>query len=335
LVFAARRVRSPAALAAVALLACLFRLPTTRLGPWKAAAAGLESRVGRPLDGSRSFRLQAEGHLRVSGTQFITPDGRAFEWRGISAFRLLEFVAHGRGADADAYLAWAASKKLTLVRVLGMADVLFTLSPADGQHALPRLLEMAERRGLYVELVVLADTATITIDMPHHVKAIAEICGRYPNALLEIANEPVHSTQARALHDASYVKSLATLVPAGVPVSLGSVENGDGFGAGTYVTWHSPRTGTGGWPQQIASGAALVRRFKKPVVNDEPIGAGDTAVPGRRDNNPEHYQQAAAASRRAGIGATFHYEGGLQGKLPSRIEMACLDAWLVGFSANR
>jgi hypothetical protein len=278
------------------------------------------------------FRLHAQGqpHLKVSGTRFLAADGTPFEWRGISAFRLLELVAHGKESEADAYLVWAASKKITLVRVLGMADVLFKLSPADGQHALPRLLEMAQRRGLHVEIVALADTATIKVDFPRHVKAIAEICARYPNALLEIANEPVHPTQARALHDPAYVTSLAELVPARVPLSLGSVENGDGFAAGTYVTWHAPRSGKGGWAAQLAAGAALVRRFKKPVVSDEPMGAADTAIPGRRDNVPAHFREAAIAARRAGLGATFHYEGGLQARLPSAIELACLDAWLAG-----
>ena len=65
------------------------------------------------------------------------------------------------------------------------------------------------------------------------------------------------------------------------------------------------------------------------------MGAADVAIPGRRDNDPGRFQQAAAASRQAGIGATFHYEGGLQARMPTRIEMACLDAWLAGFSATR
>jgi hypothetical protein len=284
------------------------------------------------LAAAEQSRGQVEGHLKISGTRFLKPDGTAFEWRGITAFRLLELVAHGREADADAYLAWAASKKLTVVRVLGMADGAFKLSPADGQHALPRLLDLAQKRGLHVEIVALADTAAIKVDFPRHVKAIGEVCARYPNALFEIANEPVHPTQATALHDAGYLKSLATLVPAGVPVALGSVENGDGFAEGAYVTWHAPRSG--GWPAEIAHGAALMKRFRKPLVNDEPMGAGEKAVPGRRDNVPEHFRQAAAASRRAGIGATFHYEGGLQASLPSKIELACLDAWLAGLSAK-
>lgn len=327
MVFAGRPSRRACALA---LAICVFRLT--------AEAAEVEAFRPKTEATGIEFILQAAGqagHLKISGTRFLKSDGSAFEWRGISAFRLLEFVAHGKEADADAYLAWAAGKQLTVVRVLGMADVLFKLSPADAQHALPRLLEMAQRRGLHVEVVVFADTAAIKVDPPRHLKAIAEICARYPNALIEIANEPVHPTQASSLHDAAYVASLAKLIPAGVPVSLGSVETGDAFAAGSYVTWHAPRSGSGGWPAQIARGAALVRRFKKPVINDEPMGAADRAVPGRRDNVPAHFRDAAISTRRAGLGATFHYEGGLQARLPSATELACLGAWLAGLSANR
>ena len=268
-------------------------------------------------------------HLRVSGTRFLAPDGSTFEWRGITAFRLAEFVARGREAEADAYLKWAASKKLNVVRVLVMADGLFKLSPADGVRALPRLLEIAARHRVHVEVVALADTAAIPIDMPAHVKAVAAICAKHPNAILEIANEPAHPTQVTALHDASYVLSLGKLVPAGVPYALGSVEYGDGYAAGTYVTWHAPRSRD--WPAEIAKSAALVKKFRKPVVNDEPMGAADKAVPGRRDNDPARFRAAAQATRRAGMGGTFHYEGGLQAKLPTKTEAACLDAWLAGF----
>lgn len=272
-------------------------------------------------------------HLRITGTTFAKSDGGRFDWRGISAFRLVEFVAHGRERDAEAYLAWAASKRLTLVRVLATADGLFKLSPIEGQRALPRLLDMAQRHGLQVEVVALADTATRPIDIPRHVRAIGRICARYPNALIEIANEPTHPTQAKALHDSSYVKALAASIPSGIPVSLGSVDSGQGYAQGSYVTWHSPRS-SHDWPAQIAQAAALVKAYAKPVVNDEPMGAADAAVPGRRDNVPAHFRDAAMASRRAGVGATFHYEGGLQARLPSRVELACLDAWLAGLDGG-
>lgn len=280
------------------------------------------------LSGSVHVRQQAEQHLRVSGTHFIKSDGSRFEWRGITAFRLVELVAHGREAEADAYLKWARSKRLTVVRVLAMADVLFKLSPADGVRALPGVLERAHRHGLYVEVVALADTATIAVEIPAHVRAVAEICARYDNALLEIANEPAHPTQARALHDPAYLQQLTRALPKGVPVSLGSVEEHDGYGAGDYVTWHAPRGGD--QVLTLAHGAALIRQFKKPVISDEPIGAADVAVPGRRDNSPERFRAAARETKRAGMGATFHYEGGLQAKLPSKIELDCLNAWLGG-----
>jgi hypothetical protein len=273
-------------------------------------------------------------HLRVSGTHFVKPNGARFEWRGITAFRLVEFVARGKEAEADTYLRWAASKKLTLVRVLVMADGLFKLSAEDGRRALPRLLDLASKHGLHVEVVALADTAAVSIDIPQHVKAVAEICARHPNALLEIANEPVHPTQVKSLHDRAYVQALAKHVPAGVPFALGAAGEGDGFHTGTYVTWHAPRSGPRGWPAEIARGAALVAKFKKPVIDDEPMGAADKAIPGRRDNEPRRFREAARASRRAGLGATFHYEGGLQAKLPSKIETACLDAWLAGLSGR-
>src|SRR4029078_7891013 len=85
------------------------------------------------------------------------------------------------------------------------------------------------------------------------------------------------------------------------------------------------------WPRQIgAQGAALIRKFKKPVISDEPIGAADTAVTGRRDNDPGRFRASAQAAARAGLGATFHYEGGLQARLPTGVEQACLRAWLGG-----
>lgn len=269
-------------------------------------------------------------HLKISGTRFVDDKGAPFEWRGISAFRLVEFVAHGREKDAEAYLAWAASKKLNVVRVFAMADGIFQLSPADGQHALPRLLELAAKHGIYVEVVALTGTAVIKVDMPQFVKAIGEICARYPNAVIELSNEPGHPTQSKTMHDPAYLKSLVDLVPAQVPVSLGSVDYGEGFGAGRYITWHAPRTRT--WHLEIAKGADIAKRFGKPVVSDEPIGAADTLVPGRRDNDPARFRAAGAAARAAGIGSTFHYDGGIQARMLTKIEMACLDAWLEGLT---
>jgi hypothetical protein len=129
---------------------------------------------------------------------------------------------------------------------------------------------------------------------------------------------------------------LAALIPAEVPVALGSVEGSDGYAAAGYVTWHSPRSSAdAGWAHVLATagGAGLLRRWSKPVVSDEPIGAAEQFVPGRRDNEPSRFGAAAALTRAAGMAATFHYEGGLQGRIPAGKELECLTAWSAGLDA--
>lgn len=269
-------------------------------------------------------------HLQISGTGFRTAAGEPFAWRGISAFRLTEMVAHRRREEAAAFFDWAASRRLSVVRVFTMARHLFQLAPADGVRALPELLEMAAARGLHVEIVALADTAALEIDIAAHVTAVGAIAGRYPNALLEIANEPSHPTQARTIHDPRELRRLASLVPASVPVSLGSAEENDAFAAGEYATFHFPRPhGSTGWGHvlALARGAALVTAWNKPVVSDEPIGAAPVAIPGRRDSDPDRFRAAALLSRLAGIGATFHYEQGLHATIPTGQEARCFEAW--------
>jgi hypothetical protein len=274
-----------------------------------------------------------QSHLQVQGTTFVDAAGRHFEWRGITAFRLAEMIAHDRERDAIAFLDWAAKHKLTVVRVLLMAHHLFQLSPDEGVRALPRLLDLANARGLYVEVVAFADTAEIKLDHERHVKAIADIVTGHGNALVEIANEPWHPTQDTRLHDPAYAKRLADLIPATVPVALGSAETDAGYAAGRYATWHSPReTGNSGWQhvRSVVDGAKLLIEWRKPVVSDEPIGAGPVLIPGRRDNDPERFRAEAVLAGLIGFGLTFHYEAGLHAKIPEGRERECFMAWREG-----
>jgi hypothetical protein len=282
--------------------------------------------------GSASVQTATSLHLQVSGTTFVTA-GRAFPWRGITAFRLLEYVAGGKEADADRFLSWAESQQLTVVRVLAMGQGFMNLSPSEGRAALPRLLEMAAKHKLHVEIVALAGTRDVAVDLDDHLAQLGRIVSQHGNAILEIANEPVHPSQAADVQRADVLARLRTHVPGNVPVALGSVERGDGFAAGDYVTWHVPRDDRlEGWGHvlAIAQGAELVRRWNKPVVSDEPIGAGARLEPGRRDDMPSRFRAAALLTRLAGLGATFHYEGGLQATIPAGRELECFNAWNEG-----
>ena len=275
-------------------------------------------------------------HLRTQGTTFARADGSVFEWRGISAFALIERIASGRSAEAEGYLAWAASQKITVVRVLVMAQHLFKLSPEQGRASLPRLLEMAAAHGLHVEIVALADTAGASINFEQHIKDVGAIAARHANALVEVANEPGHPTQDAKLHQAASLESLAAFVPEQVPVALGSAEYGDAFAGGDYATFHFPRdTSDDGWGhvRKLAEGASLVERWRKPVVSDEPIGAGEHFVAGRRDDDPRRFAAAALLTRFAGLQPTFHYEGGLLARRPAEREQAAFDAWSKALDA--
>jgi hypothetical protein len=270
---------------------------------------------------------EAAGPLRVSGERFVKADGTPFEWRGVTAFRLAELVSAGRERDADAYLAWAQSQKLTIVRVLTMAKHLFELPPDRGRAAMARLLTMAAARGLAIEIVALADTGSYQFDIDAHVRELGQICARAGLCTIEIANEPIHATQDRRVHEPKFLAALRRLVPAEVPCSLGLGTAGDAPGPGDYVTVHFPRED--GWKHvaALAEGFALRQRFKAPVINDEPIGAGNQTIPGRRDADPERFRAAALLSQMAGLGATFHYEGGLQAIVPAGPQAACFEAW--------
>jgi hypothetical protein len=274
-------------------------------------------------------------HLRITGTSFQTADGSPFSWRGLTALRLLDHLADGRTADVEALLDWAASKHLTVVRTLAMGGGWMNLTPEDGRAALPRLLALASERGLHVEIVALAGTLDMPVDLDAQVAAVGRIAADHPNALVEIANEPSHPTQNPDVRQAATLSRLAGLVPDPVPVSFGSVEEDAAYGGGDYVTWHAPRrTEQDGWAHVLglADGARLLAQYRKPVVSDEPIGAAAALVPGRRDDAPPRFRAAALVSRLAGMGATFHYEGGLEARVPDGVELACFDAWNEAWS---
>ena len=272
----------------------------------------------------------APTRLQIRGTQFLRADGTPFDWRGISAFRLLEMIARGRTPEVEAFLDWCSARELTVVRVLTMAKHLFALSPDDGRAALPKLLELAGKRGMYVEIVGLADTAEIPMDIDQHIREIGVIAARYANAIVEIANEPVHGTQTARVHNPAQLQRLAGFVPDEVPVALGAPDS-DQYPTADFATVHFPRdSGDGGWAHVTAlatTAVPLLRKEGKPLVNDEPIGAGEQFDAGRRDNEPERFRAAALLSRMIGMGATFHYEGGLQAKLPEGRQRECFDAW--------
>lgn len=298
------------------------RRAATGVAPAAPAAATNGAAAGAVLPITR--------HLTIEGTTFRTGDGGPFQWRGITAFGLLERLAASDGVAVDRYLDWAAGEQLTVLRVLSMAKHLFDLPPQAGRRHLDDLLARAATRGLYVEVVALADTADLDVPLEAQVRAIGEIAARHPNAIVELANEPHHATQRREVNDLRALSALLAAVPEVVPVAIGAPDEPGRVVAGDFITHHFPRSsGAEGWAhvRDLIVGRDLLARVRKPVINDEPVGAGAVTVPGRRDAEPARFETAALLTRMIGMGATFHYDGGLQARIPDGRELECFRAW--------
>jgi hypothetical protein len=82
---------------------------------------------------------------------------------------------------------------------------------------------------------------------------------------------------------------------------------------------------------RVAELGSLSVRTGKPVVNDEPIGADERSVPGRRLADPDAFRAISQKEGEAGLaGGTFHCQDCLYGRIPGPVQRACARAWIDG-----
>jgi hypothetical protein len=284
---------------------------------------------------------QAPPRLQIDGRR-LTTAGAAFEWRGVTAFRLIDHLADGRARDADAYLDWARDTGFNVVRVLTRLDTWADLSAADGQRLLPDLLGRAAARSMYVEAVATVNSADDSYDWRAHARRVAEICAAAPNCLYEFANEPGHGTQAEELHDMARVDRLAAEATRDLPELVWTAgpswdHHADRVPTGRYIVRHLERAGPA--LEQMArlrDLAELSARTGRFVVSDEPIGADeeDGDRTGRqRVNRPEVFFAMGALCRGFALGCTFHLQDGLATVVPGQVQQASARAFIEGWSA--
>jgi hypothetical protein len=278
------------------------------------------------------------GRVRADGPSLVCADGRLFRWRGVTAFRLVDLIADGREAEAVRYLDWAERTGFNVVRVLATLCCWFDLAPPAGHKALPRLLALAKARGMYVQIVALAGTAPHErpIDLAAQVKAVGEIAAAHDNAVVEIANEPEHSTQDKRLHDFAYVDRLATLVPTEVLTIGGSARYDHAVTPplGDLVTRHLSRLDNPWEMMQRLRGLHHVAQTTgRPVLSGEPFGAGEKRVPGTRETDPDLFFTYGALCRVFELSCNFHLDAGLNAAPPGPIQQAAAEAFMAGTNA--
>ena len=276
------------------------------------------------------------GRLGVQNRAIVDRDGTRFRWRGVTAFALPEQIAHGRETEAVRFLDWARDSGFNVVRVLAMAHTLFQLTPEEGRAALPRLLALAAQRGLQVEVVALADTQFYPLDragLHAQVEGIGRIALRHVNAIVQVANEHDHPTQLSLLHTSAAVRELAQSLPAGVLYTESPAANDTASEpGGQFLTRHLARGGNR-WTMvaRVRELADLSSRLGKPIVNDEPIGADERSIPGRRQHDPAVFAAMAMLDSLYGLaGGTFHCEDCLRALVPGPVQQQCAAAWIDG-----
>jgi hypothetical protein len=312
----------------------VLALPALLMGPH--AAGFSEPRSSTPQDQTPARC----GRLSSRGLKIVCVDGTRFHWRGVTAFALLEQIAHGRSSDADAYMRWARATGFNLLRVLAMADGLFRLNPGEGRRHMPTLFAIAAKHGLYVEIVALADSASYRMDLGRlreQVAGVGTLAAAQEHVVVQIANEHFHPTQSRVLRDPAVLAELGRLIPAQVLYTESAAAQDTAVvPQGRYITRHLSRSGT---PAEMLDRVPLLAMLAvetgKPVVADEPIGAAERAEPGRRLSDFGFFGALGSRTAAGGLaGGTFHCEDCLYARTPGPVQQACARAWIQGVSVS-
>jgi hypothetical protein len=272
--------------------------------------------------------------LKTCGRSLCVHDESRFRWRGVTAFALLDLVADGKLNEARGFLEWAHRAGFNVVRVLAMNPRgWFDLSAEDGRRALPDLLSLAAEYSLRVQIVALANSRGRDESfLREQVREVGRLCSKSSDCVLEIANEPYHSTQAK-LNDPELMRRLQQEVPESVLVAWGAArsDTSTSLAGGDFVVVHMARGGDR-WTRvaRMTGLDTISRQTGKFVVDNEPIGAAERAERNRRDDDPAVFFAQGALSRVLEVGSTFHCEDCLHARIPGPIQQQAAQAFIEG-----
>jgi hypothetical protein len=278
------------------------------------------------------------GRIRVEQGRFRN-DAGWWQWLGISEFDLLHLAQTGRRWEVEQRLDNAAAHRLTNVRVLAMASIMFRLTPDDPGYgdSLTWLLEQAAARGLYIEFVFFADAQILYPRDADRERILRYLAGRVRaehGVIPSLANEAFKNGWAEA--DDPKLLALADLAASILghrDFIISDPQDGDNVDASletmeksvriarhaNIVALHSSRMGGSQpdgarlrrWVDHLEGFVDLLQYVSSAVkrqvagVHNEPMGQASRCLD-NRECDGEVSLAGALTALKAGAGYTYH-----------------------------
>lgn len=271
-----------------------------------------------------------KGRVHIDGLVFRDDSGAIWPYRGITCFLLYQLWLMGGPAAVDPVLAdyLSLNPGPNVVRVLGMVNSFSRLHPQDwGERYFtelqPFVRYLFSRWGVRVEFVIFADSGDILMDweLNSHAIRVANLIADEPNVFIEVANEPSQHSNLYGGDELAHDIYLLIRAP-GRMIATGA---GDGNFSGDYVTVHTPRDSQ--WPRKAKDLLDVRDICHDPAVADEPMGAAEVFIDGKRDTNPRNFADYAATAQLEGAGSTFHSDSGILARPLQPVQRACAQAF--------
>jgi hypothetical protein len=200
-------------------------------------------------------------------------------------------------------------------------------------HVYERLggwLDACRERGQHGYLAYCTEAGT-GYALDAHVRELEMITAGRDNVLKEVGNECDHPTQGGRL-DPDRCRELAQRM-AGT-VGYGATITDDEspkYAGGAFVPVHLNR-GRDTWNmvRRVREIEAMSASTGKPAFNQEPIGAAEASIPGRRESNPNVFFVMGVLDRLFEVGGVFHSDDGLLAQRLGPNQRLCAEAFVQG-----
>jgi len=285
------------------------------------------------------------GRLHVDNRHFYDAANHVWRWRGASQFLL--FARYLNGEDISPQLDWLVDRGFNVLRVFGEVPAGFRsdeygitnyerpFERPDFDMKLRAFFELLADRGLRCEYTVLTYADSMDI-MRAHVQRVYDIAAPQWNVFVEVANEP-ENNQIDPVAVMQGVNRRGVLSAYGLDPARASREAWKSIRMLDYGTTHDLQRDVEHSAYNTQDAMDMQNAFSVPFVNDEPIGAIDPGHPHFGQNGPETWGHvggggartvnrdlfisAAAIAYMYSAGYTFHFQDGLEGRVPAPSEV--------------